>query len=114
MERLAERRARQRLESAAAARPDVNEGLWGIQAAARQGRRVLLTQTPISYKVESFTPDEASVRIWLVTTVGVDDRQRLASFFGIAGVTLAVLVYHTSDPALVRVRLAHHTRLWRR
>lgn len=26
----------------------------------------------------------------------------------------AVLLYHTSDPALVRVRLAHRTRLWRR
>jgi len=26
----------------------------------------------------------------------------------------AVLVYHTSDPALVRVRLAHRTRLWQR
>jgi type IV secretory pathway TraG/TraD family ATPase VirD4 len=26
----------------------------------------------------------------------------------------AVLLYHTSDPALVRVRLAHRTRLWQR
>ncbi len=26
----------------------------------------------------------------------------------------AVLLYHTSDPALIRVRLAHCTRLWRR
>jgi hypothetical protein len=25
----------------------------------------------------------------------------------------AVLLYHTGDPALVRVRLAHSTRLWR-
>jgi hypothetical protein len=91
LDRVAEPSARARLEEGQRSSLQVEEALWGIQAASRQGKRVLLTQTPIAYRVESYTPDEATVRVWLVTVVGVDGRQRLAAFYGIGSATLAWL-----------------------
>jgi len=67
----------------------VEESLWGVQSAALQGRRVLLTLTPIAYRVDTYTADVASVSVWLVTSVGVENRQRLVAFFGIGTASLA-------------------------
>lgn len=91
LDRVAEPSARTRLEAGLAASLQAGEGLWGIQTEARQGQHVVLTQTPISYRVDSYTPDEALVRVWLVTSVGVDGRQRLAAFFGIGSATVTWL-----------------------
>ena len=89
LDQIAEPSARARLEDGQRASLQVEEALWGIETADRQGKRVLLTQTPIAYRLDNYTPDEATVRVWLVTLVGVDDRQRLAAFYGIGSATLA-------------------------
>lgn len=41
--------------------------------------------------MDSYTPAEATVRVWLVTVVGVEDRQRLSAFYGIGSATLTWL-----------------------
>lgn len=89
LDRISEPTSRDRLERALAASLHAEEGLWGIQAAVQQGQPVLLAQTPIAFKVDQYTPDEATVRVWLMTAVGIANRQRLASMFGIATATLA-------------------------
>ncbi len=82
---------RAQLESGFQASLRLDEGLWGIQTAARQRQRVLLTLTPIAYRVTTYTPDEATVSVWVVADVGVADRQRLAAFFGVGSATVAWL-----------------------
>jgi len=91
LDQVAEPTSRARLEQGLDSSAQGEEGLWGVQSAQRQGKRVVLTQTPISYKIDSYTPQEATVRVWLVTTVGVENRQRLVAFFGITGMTLTWL-----------------------
>jgi hypothetical protein len=91
LDQVADPSARADLEKGLAGSLQVDEGLWGIQTAARHGTRVVLTQTPMAYKVASYTPGRASVAVWLVTNVGVDNRQRLTAFFVNAGATLAWL-----------------------
>lgn len=91
LDRIAEPSSRDRLEKGLAASLQGDEALWGIQTAARQGQRVVLTQTPIAYRIDAFTPDEATVRVWLNINVGVDNRQRLAAFFAIGQATLTWL-----------------------
>jgi hypothetical protein len=91
LDAVADPSARARLESGFQASLKLDEGLWGIQTAARQGQRVLLTLTPIAYRMTSYTPDEATVSVWLVGNVGVADRQRLAAFFGVSSATVAWL-----------------------
>lgn len=83
--------ARSQLESGFQASLQQDEGLWGIQTAANQGQRVLLTLTPIAYRVTTYTPDEASVSVWLVGNVGVANRQRLTAVFGVSSATLGWL-----------------------
>jgi hypothetical protein len=91
LDQVAEPTSRQRLEKGLDASLQVEEQLWAVQAATRQGQRVVLTQTPIAYRTDTYTADEATVRVWLVTIVGVADRQRLAAFYGISGATLTWL-----------------------
>lgn len=85
---VAEPSSRARLEQGLSASLDTAETLWGMRTAAQQGKQVVLTQTPIAYKVDSYTPDEATVRVWQVLNVGVENRQRLTAFFGIGSATL--------------------------
>jgi hypothetical protein len=94
MDAIAEPSARARLETGLSASLQDEEALWGIQSAARNGQRVMLTQTPIAYHVDTYTPAEATVRIWLVTSVGVEGRQRLAAFYA---VTTAVVAWSDGD-----------------
>ena len=91
LDQVADPAARERLENGLNASLRIEEGLWGVQTAAQQGKRVVLTQTPIAYRVTSYTPDVATVAVWLVTTVGVEDHQRLAAFFGNGAATVAWL-----------------------
>jgi len=88
---IAEPTARPRLEKDLETASRGYEELWGMQSAIRQGKRVLLTLTPIAYRVDSYTPEEALVRLWVATTAGVENRQRLIALFGISSVTLAWL-----------------------
>jgi len=91
LDQVAEPSARARLEAGQRSSLQVVESLWRIETAARQGKHVILTQTPIAYRVDSYTPAEATVRVWLVTVVGVEDRQRLSAFYGIGSATLTWL-----------------------
>jgi hypothetical protein len=91
LDQVADPRDRPRLEASLASSLQADESLWGIQTAARQGRRVLLTQTPLAYRVDAYTPAQATVRVWLVTSVGVENRQRLEASYGIGSATLAWL-----------------------
>jgi hypothetical protein len=88
LDQVAEPSARAGLESSLSKTLQVDEELWGVQTAARDGTPVIFTQTPIAYKVVSYTPVEATIRVWLVVNVGVADRQRLASLYGIGAATL--------------------------
>ena len=89
--RIADPASRDQLESGLTASRRVEEGLWGVQSAVHQGTRVVLTQTPIAYRVTSYTDQVATVAVWLVTTVGVENRQRLAAFFANGSVTVVWL-----------------------
>ena len=91
LDRIAEPSSRDRLEKGLTASLQGEEALWGIQTAARQGQRVIVTQTPIAYRIDAFTPDEATVRVWTNLNVGVDNRQRLVAFFAIGQATLTWL-----------------------
>ena len=91
LDAVADPATRARLESGFHASLQQDEGLWGVQTAARQGQRVLLTLTPIAYRMTTYTPDSATVDVWLVGNVGVADRQRLAAFFGVSSATVAWL-----------------------
>jgi hypothetical protein len=91
LDQVADPDARGELEASTQSSLRVEEGLWGVQSAAQQGRHALLTQTPIAYRVDAYTPAVASVSVWLVTSVGVENRQRLVAFFGIGSATLAWL-----------------------
>jgi hypothetical protein len=91
LDQVADPSARTDLENGLAGSLRVDEGLWGIQTAARQGTRVVITQTPIAYRVIGYTSERAAVAVWLVTNVGVDNRQRLAAFFVNASATVAWL-----------------------
>jgi len=91
LDQVADPEARAQLDTSTQSSLRVEESLWGVQSAAQQGRHVLLTQTPIAYRVAAYTADEASVSVWLVTSVGVENRQRLVAFFGIGTATLAWL-----------------------
>jgi len=91
LDQVADPSARSRLDGQLQASLREDERLWGIQTAARQGQRVLLTLTPMAYRVTTYTPDEASVSVWLVVNVGIANRQRLAAFFGVGSATLAWL-----------------------
>ncbi len=91
LDQVAEPSARVRLEQSTTSSLQVEESLWGIQSAAQEGKHVLLMQTPIAYKVDTYTPDEATVSVWLVANVGVENRQRLVAFFGVGSATLAWL-----------------------
>src|SRR5262245_51187090 len=71
---IAEPTARPRLEKDLETASRGYEELWGVQSAIRQGKRVLLTLTPIAYRVDSYTPEEALVRLWVATTAGVENR----------------------------------------
>lgn len=88
---IAEPSARARLEKDVETASRGYEELWGVQSAIRQGKRVVLTLTPIAYRVDSYTPQEALVRLWVATTAGVENRQRLIALFGISSVTLTCL-----------------------
>src|SRR5439155_6433761 len=81
LDQIADPAARDQLASGLAASRRVEEGLWGVQSAIQQGKHVVLTQTPIAYRVTSYSDQVATVAVWLVTTVGVENRQRLAAFF---------------------------------
>jgi hypothetical protein len=91
LDQIADPGARAQLESGLAASRQVEEGLWGVQSAIQQGKQVVLTQTPIAYRVTSYSDQVATVAVWLVTTVGVENRQRLAAFFGNGSATVAWL-----------------------
>jgi hypothetical protein len=91
LDQVADPASRATLQASTQSSLRVEESLWGVQSAAIQGRRVLLTQTPIAYRVDAYTADVASVSVWLVTSVGVENRQRLVAFFGIGSATLAWL-----------------------
>jgi hypothetical protein len=91
LDAVADPDARAQLENGLAASLRVEEGLWGVQSAAQQGRRVVLTQTPIAYRVTSYTDKQATVAVWLVTTVGVEDHQRLAAFYANGAATVVWL-----------------------
>ena len=91
LDQVADPGARAKLEASTQSSLRVEESLWGVQSAALQGRRVLLTQTPIAYRVDAYTAGVTSVSVWLVTSVGVENRQRLAAFFGIGSAALAWL-----------------------
>jgi hypothetical protein len=91
LDHVADPADRSALERGQAASLQVDEGLWGVETAFRQGKQVVLTQTPIAYRVATYSPQKASVQLWLVTTVGVEDRQRLAAFFGNASATVTWL-----------------------
>jgi hypothetical protein len=88
---VAEPGALVRLESSARSSLQAEEALWGIQSAIQQGKRVVLTETPIAYRVTAYTLQVATVSVWLVINVGVDGHQRLLAFFGIGSATLAWL-----------------------
>lgn len=88
---IADPSARSQLVAGTTAGLNVEEGLWGTQSAAASGRQVILTQTPIAYRIDQYTGRQATVRIWLVTTVGVSDQQPLTAFFGIGSATLVWL-----------------------
>jgi hypothetical protein len=91
LDQVADPSSRDRLAAGLAAGLRVGESLWGIQTAAQQGKRVVLTQTPIAYRVTSYTDHIATVAVWLVTNVGIDDHQRLAAFFANGGATVVWL-----------------------
>ena len=91
LDRIADPGARTQLESGLAASRRVEEGLWGVQSAIQHGQRVMLTQTPIAYRVTSYSDQVASVAVWLVTTVAVENRQRLAAFFANGSATVVWL-----------------------
>lgn len=88
---VAEPSALVRLEASARSSLQAEEDLWGIRSAAEQGKRVVLTETPIAYRVIAYTVQTATVSVWLVINVGVDGRQRLLAFFGIGSATLTWL-----------------------
>lgn len=88
LDQIADPGSREQLESGLAASRRVEESLWGIQSAVQQGKRVLLTQTPIAYRVTRYSDQIATVAVWLVTTVGVENRQRLAAFFANGSATV--------------------------
>ncbi|TMC03744.1 MAG: hypothetical protein E6J41_26455 [Chloroflexi bacterium] len=91
LDQVADPATRAKLDASTRSSLRAEDSLWGVQSAAEQGRHVLLTQTPIAYRVAAYTTAEASVSVWLVTTVGVENRQRLVAFFGIGTATLAWL-----------------------
>lgn len=91
LDQVADPSTRSQLESGLAASLQVENGLWGMQTAAQQGKRVVLTQTPIAYRMASYTGQAAHVAVWLVTNVGVDSQQRLAAFFANGGATVVWL-----------------------
>ena len=91
LDQIADPGARDQLQSGLAASRRVEESLWGVQSAAQQGKHVVLTQTPIAYRVMSYSDQVATVAVWLVTTVGVENRQRLAAFFANGSATVAWL-----------------------
>lgn len=91
LDQVAEPSSLARLEQGLSAGVDAEEALWGIRTAASQGKRVLLTQTPIAYRVDSYSPEEATVSVWQVVNVGVESRQRLTAFYGIGTATLVWL-----------------------
>jgi hypothetical protein len=82
LDQVADPPERSALESGQETSVQLDESLWGVASAVREGKSVVLTQTPIAYRVVSYEPQEATVELWLVTTVGVENRQRLAAFFG--------------------------------
>jgi hypothetical protein len=88
---VAEPSALVRLEASARSSLQAEEDLWGIRSAAQQGKHVVLTETPIAYRVTAYTLQAATVSVWLVINVGVDGRQRLLAFFGIGSATLTWL-----------------------
>jgi hypothetical protein len=88
---VAEPSALARLQASAASSLRVEETLWGIRTAHQRGQPILLTQTPIAYRVDSYAGDLATVSVWFVTNVGVENRQRLVAFFGIGSATLVWL-----------------------
>jgi hypothetical protein len=88
---VAEPSALVRLQASAKSSLQVEESLWGIVSARQVGKRVLLTQTPIAYRVDAFALDHATVSVWLVTCVGVENQQRLEAFWGISSATVAWL-----------------------
>jgi hypothetical protein len=91
LDKIADPGARDQLETGLAASRRVEEGLWGVQSAAQQRKRIVLTQTPIAYRVTSYSDQVATVAVWLVTTIGVENRQRLAAFFANGSATVAWL-----------------------
>jgi hypothetical protein len=91
LDRIADPAARAQLANGLAASRRIEEGLWGIESATQQGKHVVLTQTPIAYRVTSYSDQVATVAVWLVTTVGVENRQRLAAFFANGSATVAWL-----------------------
>jgi hypothetical protein len=91
LDQVADPGARGPLEAGLAASLQTGEGLWGIDTASQQGKRVVLTQTPIAYRVTSYTDDVATVAVWLVTNVGVEDHQRLVAFFANGAATVVWL-----------------------
>jgi hypothetical protein len=88
---IADPGARDQLAIGLAASRRVDEGLWGVQSAIQQGKHVVLTQTPIAYRVTSYSDQVATVAVWLVITVGVENRQRLAAFFANGDATVVWL-----------------------
>jgi hypothetical protein len=91
LDRIAEPAAREQLRSGLAASLQADESLWGIRAAAQQGKHVVLAQTPIAYRVDSYRDGVATVAMWLVIDVGVQDHQRLTALFANAGATVVWL-----------------------
>jgi hypothetical protein len=87
--RVADPSALTRLQASATSSLQVEESLWGILSAHKLGKRVLLTQTPVAYRVDAFALDQATVSVWLVTTVGVENHQRLETFWAVSSATLA-------------------------
>lgn len=104
LDRLADPGSRSALQQGLTASLQLDERLWGVETAARQGRPVVLTQTPMAYRVTSYTGQRASVELWLVTSVGVENRQRLAAFFGNA---TAILTWLDGDWRLQAVDLSN-------
>lgn len=91
LDQIADPGTRDQLGTGLAASRQVEESLWGVASAAQEGKHVVLSQTPIAYRVTSYTDQVATVAVWLITTVGVENRQRMAAFFANGSATVVWL-----------------------
>ncbi len=89
IDEMAEPELQPRLKGDMRAALDDLERAWGVVTAAREGQHVLLTETPIAYRITSYTPKQAIVSVWGVSNVGVAGHQRLTALFGSSSITLA-------------------------